>query len=177
MDKEFDIIESVGVLHHMNEPMDGWKVLIDLLKPGGLIKIGLYSDLARQHIEEIRKEISLLNVGISEHDIRKFRQSLSESHHKNHQQLTESYDFFSLSTLRDLIFHVQEHCFTLPQIKNYLNELGLKFCGFENEVATSNFRKLQGNEADICDLLLWDQFEEINPQAFIGMYQFWCQKY
>ncbi len=177
MDKEFEIIESMGVLHHMDEPIAGWRVLIDLLKPGGLMKIGLYSELARQHIKEIRKEISELNVVISEDNIRKFRQSLAESHDKNHQRLIESYDFFSLSTLRDLIFHVQEHCFTLPQIKNYLDELGLKFCGFENEVATSNFKELHGNEADIYDLLLWSQFEEINPQAFFGMYQFWCQKY
>ena len=44
--KEFDIIESVGVLHHMDEPMAGWRVLVDLLKPGGLMKIGLYSEFA-----------------------------------------------------------------------------------------------------------------------------------
>ena len=82
---------------------------------------------------------------------------MAESHDENHQLLTTSPDFFSLSTLRDLIFHVQEHRFTLPQIKNCLNELGLEFCGFENEVATSNFRELHGNEADIYDLELWHQ--------------------
>ena len=37
MDKEFDIIESAGVLHHMDEPMAGWNVLVDLLKPDGLM--------------------------------------------------------------------------------------------------------------------------------------------
>ena len=70
----------------------------------------------------------------------------------------------------------EEHRFTLPQIKNCLDELGLKFCGFEDKVATSNFRELHGNEADIYDLELWHQFEERNPLAFVGMYQFWCQK-
>jgi len=176
MGKEFDIIESGGVLHHMDEPMAGWRVLVDLLKPGGLMKIGLYSELARQYIVEVRKEITALGVGTSEADIRKFRQSLAESHDKNHQLLTTTSDFFSLSTLRDLIFHVQEHRFTLQQIKNCLDELGLKFCGFENKVATSNFRELHRNEADIYDLELWHQYEERNPRAFFGMYQFWCQK-
>ena len=70
----------------------------------------------------------------------------------------------------------EEHRFTVPQIKNCLDELGLKFCGFEDKVATSNFRELHGNEADIYDLELWHQFEERNPRAFVGMYQFWCQK-
>ena len=174
--KEFDIIESVGVLHHMDEPMAGWRILAGLLKPGGLMKIGLYSELARQHIVEIRKEITALGVGTSESDIRKFRQSLAESDDENHQLLITSGDFSSLSTIRDLLFHVQEHRFTLPQIKNCLDELGLKFCGFEDNEAILNFRELHGKEADIYDLELWHQYEERNPRAFSGMYQFWCQK-
>ena len=176
MDKKFDIIESAGVLHHMDKPMAGWRVLVNLLKPGGLMKIGLYSELARQHIVEIRKEITALGVRASEADIRKFRQSLAESHSENHQLLTKSSDFFSLSMMRDLIFHVQEHRFTLPQIKNCLDELGLKFCGFDDKDVISNFRKLHGKEADIYDLELWHQYEKSNPRAFAGMYQFWCQK-
>ena len=174
--KKFDIIESVGVLHHMDEPMDGWKVLTDILKPSGLMKIGLYSELARKNIEEVRKEITLGKVGTSEADIRNFRQSLVESQEKHHQQLTMSNDFFSLSTLRDLIFHVQEHRFTLPQIKNCLEKLGLKFCGFEDIDIISNFRKFHGKEADIHDLALWHQYEENNSRSFGGMYIFWCQK-
>ncbi len=176
MGKEFDIIESGGVLHHMHEPMAGWRVLVNLLKPDGLMKIGLYSELARHHIVETRKEIKALGVGKSEADIRKFRQSLVESYDENHQRLTTGGDFFSLSTLRDLIFHVQEHRFTLPQIKSCLDELGLEFCGFENKGVISNFRELHSNETDIYDLELWHQFEERNPKAFVGMYQFWCQK-
>ena len=176
MGKEFDIVESAGVLHHMDEPMAGWRVLVDLLKPGGLMKIGLYSENARQHIVEARKEITELRVGTSNADIRKYRQSLIDSHNENYQLLTTSIDFFSLSRLRDLIFHVQEYRFTLPQIKNCLEELGLKFCGFENKFAISNFRELIGNHADIYDLVLWNQYEERNPLAFSGMYQFWCQK-
>ena len=176
LEQEFDIIESAGVLHHMDEPMAGWRVLTDLLKPGGLMMIGLYSELARQHIVEVRKEITALRLGTSEAEIREFRRLLAESNNENHQLLTKSSDFFSLSQLRDLIFHVQEHRFTLPQIKNSLDELGLKFCGFVTKDAISNFKELHGEEADIFDLTLWHQYEESNPSTFIGMYEFWCQK-
>jgi len=136
----------------------------------------LYSELARHPIVEVRKEITSQKVGTSDVDIREFRRSLVESNDENHQQLTNWNDFFSISMLRDLIFHVQEHHFTLPQIKKCLDELGLKFCGFINKDAISNFRKLHGEEADINDLALWHQYEESNPWAFIGMYQFYCQK-
>ena len=42
----FDIIESVGVLHHMDDPLTGWKVLVDRLRSGGLMKVGLYNSPA-----------------------------------------------------------------------------------------------------------------------------------
>ena len=63
-----------------------------------------------------------------------------------------------------------------PQISHCLNELGLKFCGFENKEAISNFKKLQKNDFDLYDLELWHQYEKQNPLTFAGMYEFWCQK-
>ena len=174
--QEFDIIESSGVLHHMNDPMAGWRVLVDLLKAGGLMKIGLYSELARRNIVRVRGEIASSRVGTSKSEIREFRQSLVESHDEQHKLLRCSPDFFSLSTLRDLIFHVQEHRFTLPQIQNSLDELGLQFCGFEDKDIVGGFKRSFGKDSDACDLSLWHQFEEENPSAFVGMYQFWCQK-
>ena len=176
IDKEFDIIESGGVLHHMKEPMAGWRVLVNLLKSGGLMRIGLYSEFARRHIVAVRKEINLLGVGASESAIRKFRQSLLESNNEDHRRLTESNDFYSLSMLRDLIFHVQEHRFTIPQIASCLDELGLKFCGFEGEDTNKQFEVFHGEAADPYDLTQWHQFEESNPDTFFGMYNFWCQK-
>tara|TARA_B100000965_G_scaffold399657_1_gene420017 strand:- start:102 stop:587 length:486 start_codon:yes stop_codon:yes gene_type:complete len=160
----------------MDEPIAGWKVLTDLLNRDGLMRIGLYSELARQEIVKIRKEITLQKVGTSESEIREFRQSLAKSNDRDHQQLTKSSDFYSLSTLRDLIFHVQEHRFTLPQIKNCLDELGLKFCGFINKDTILNFKNFHGKGADIYNLELWNQYEKSNPRIFAAMYQFWCQK-
>ena len=176
LDREFDIIESAGVLHHMDDPMAGWKVLTDLLKPGGLMRIALYSESARSDIVKIRAEIASLRLGDSEAEIRTFRRSLLESHNEHHRRLSMGRDFFSLSTLRDLIFHVQEHRFTLPQIQDCLDELGLKFCGFDNNNLISKFRDSHDYGSDIYDLRLWHQFEKSNPRTFIGMYQFWCQK-
>ena len=34
LERQFDIIESVGVLHHMDDPLAGWKVLVDRLRTG-----------------------------------------------------------------------------------------------------------------------------------------------
>ena len=176
LERKFDIIECVGVLHHTDNPMVGWQILAGLLKPGGLMKIGLYSDLARKVIAQIREQIASLKVETSEIDIRNFRQLLVNSNDTKKQVLAESNDFYSLSTLRDLIFHTQEHRFTLPQIEKCLNEVDLKFCGFEDKDAIASFRELHGSNANIHDMALWQKFEKKNPNAFARMYQFWCQK-
>lgn len=176
LDKQFDIIESVGVLHHMNDPMAGWKALVDCLKDGGVMKIGLYSELARKQIVEIRNEISRLGIGSSDAEMRSFRQALIEPERDCFEEIRYSSNFYSLSELRDLLFHIQEHRFDIPQINECLDKLGLKFCGFNKKAAVQKFRQSNNEPKDLYDLYKWQRFEEANPDTFAGMYQFWCQK-
>ena len=175
-DRQFDIIESSGVLHHMNDPMAGWRVLTDCLKKGGLMKIGLYSELARQDIVKLRKEIKQSGKGSSDDVMRSFRDRIIGSDKEHHKQILISSDFYSLSTLKDLLFHVQEHRFTIPQIKKCLAELGLKFCGFEAESIMLDFKLENTGADDPYNLDKWNDYEQANPNIFRGMYQFWCQK-
>ncbi len=176
LNKKFDIIECGGVLHHMDNPMEGWKVLTDCLKPGGLMMIGLYSELARQHIVKIIEEISQTGIGSSDVEMRSFRDMIIKSDKDHHKLIIESPAFYSLSTIKDLLFHVQEHRFTIPLIKDHLNKLGLKFCGFESSKIVSHFKLTNKNEEDPYNLDKWHVYEEANPSAFAGMYQFYCQK-
>ena len=174
--RQFDIVESSGVLHHMSDPMAGWKVLTDCLKPGGLMKIGLYSDLARQNIVEMRREITEAGIGSTESEMKSFRKMVITSDQKHHNEIVNSPDFYSLSTLRDLLFHVQEHRFTIPQIKDCLLQLGLEFSGFDTDQIVTTFRLANTDTDDLYDLDKWHAFEVTNPGIFAGMYQFWCQK-
>ena len=174
--KQFDIIESAGVLHHMNDPMAGWKVLTDCLKPGGLMRIALYSDLARQSVVKIRAEIARSGSAPTIDNIISFRKRIIAAEDKFSEQIKTWSDFYSVSELRDLLFHVQEHRFTLSQIKDCLAELGLQFCGFESERNISKFKALSPKKDSVYDLEQWQIFERNNPNIFTGMYQFWCQK-
>ena len=176
LNKTFDIIESSGVLHHMEKPMAGWKVLVSCLKVGGLMKIGLYSELARQHIAKMREEIQQLNMGTDHIGMKRFRNGVIRSKAPHHQLIISSPDFHSMGSLRDLLFHVQEHRFTIPQIQHCLTKLGLKFCGFEVGIITQDFKRTNPGEDDAYDLIKWHTYEQAHPHAFAGMYQFWCQK-
>ena len=173
LEKNFDIIESVGVLHHMNDPMSGWRILTDLLNPGGLMRIGLYSEIGRSFIIRILEEIKDLGTGLTNSSLKAIRHKLI---HSDNKRLLLAHDFYSLSNLRDLLFHVQEHRFNLPQIKQCLDELGLEFCGFEDTNIMKNFRRNNPDPDELYNLDKWDLYEKYNPNLFEGMYHFWCQK-
>ena len=93
------------------------------------------------------------------------------------EQFLRSRDFYSMSACRDLLFHVQEHRFTVPQIKVILAQLGLKFIGFvvEPEAAAEYARLFPDDPAKI-DLDHWHVFETGRPNTFARMYQFWVQR-
>lgn len=140
------------------------------------MKIGLYSKHARQHIEKIRAEIQNAKIETNPDNIKAFRNSVLRSDKKHHRKITASNDFFCMSSCRDLLFHVQEHTFTIPMIADYLAKLDLVFCGFEGDQAIKSFEKENLATQDLHDLDIWDAFERSNPDIFSGMYQFWCQK-
>jgi hypothetical protein len=88
-------------------------------------------------------------------------------------------DFFSLSDCRDLLFHVHERQLTIPQLKDFIAQLGLTFVGFEFSPfeAHLHYRNVFArNGWSIGDLDRWDAFERANPDLFAGMYVFWVQK-
>ena len=140
------------------------------------MNIGLYSELARQHIVQIRDEIQALGLQPNESDIKTYRQKILDSDKAHHQLIRRTQDFFSLSEFRDLLFHVQEHRFTIPQIESCLKTLNLTFSGFETTRFVQSFRESNPGDEDLYDLSKWGAYEQKNPSTFARMYQFWCQK-
>ena len=176
--RDFDVIESIGVLHHMADPYAGWKVLLSRLRPSGFMWLGFYSETARRNIVEARARIAQQGLGASPDDIRKFRQQLADSGEDAvFASALKSEDFFSVSACRDLIFHAQEHRLTLPAIDKFLKENNLKFLGFElDDLVLGAYRQRFPQDQAATDLANWDIFEQENPGMFAAMYVFWIQK-
>ena len=174
--QNFDLIESSGVLHHLADWARGWRVLVSLLRPGGLMNIGLYSASARTDIRAARAFIAQRGYGRSADDIRRCRQEiLGFTEGTPLRNVTKFSDFFSTSDCRDLLFHVQEHQLTIPQIKAFLQDNGLAFIGFAGEPSQA-YRARYPDERTLADLDRWHGLEIENPYLFVGMYQFWVQK-
>ena len=177
LDRRFDMIESSGVLHHLADPMRGWDRLLGLLKPGGVMRLGLYSELGRTNIVALHRIIAERGYTAAPDDIRRFRQDVISGPQDRFAAILHSPNFYSLSACRDLLFHVQEHRLTLPQIGAFLSGHGLTFIGFELDAATlARYRAAFPDDKGLTDLAAWHRFETANPDTFRGMYQFWVQK-
>lgn len=185
--RRFDVIESIGVIHHMADPDAGLASLAGALEPGGLIRLGLYSEHARQEIVAARARIAALGLDSSAPSIRRFRHLLlTDPAQRDLSALTDWDDFFTISAARDLMFHVQEHRYTVPKIQALLRGCGLRFVGFEflagfsrsqvpSQAIRDRYRALFPDDPAMASLENWARFEARHPDAFQG-YTLWAQK-
>ena len=96
---------------------------------------------------------------------------------ENFARIFRMSDFYSTSECRDLLFHVQEHCMTLVEIRDFLGKNGLAFLGFEiSPNVLHAYRVRFPEDRTATNLNQWNIFENENPDTFIGMYNFWVQK-
>jgi Flp pilus assembly protein TadD/SAM-dependent methyltransferase len=175
--RSFDLIECRGVLHHLEDPFAGWRALLSVLRPNGIMAIALYSELARQHLEPARQWIAAHGYRPTAEDIRRFRQDIMD--HANREPfegVLDSSDFFTTSSCRDLLFHVREHRFTLPQIDTFLRSNRLRLLGLELPAALAHrYAARYPQDRPMTNLDFWNEFEHEYPETFGGMYHFWLQ--
>jgi len=168
----------VGVLHHLRDPWEGLRALCRLGRPGAVLKLGFYSARSRADVNQARQLVRERGIPATPSAIRAFRQHiLAQAANFPLRSLLRYRDFFSMSECRDLLFHVQEHRFTIPWIKEFLDSEGLAFLGFEfNAGALQDLRMKFPSARAVTDLASWDAFERVHPKTFVGMYQFWCHR-
>ncbi len=175
--KKFDIILCSGVLHHMDDPSKGLKTLLRILKNNGFLKLGLYSELARQVIVKARNYISSKELKTNEDNIRNFRQKIISGELSELKSFQSIGDFYSLSEFRDLCFHAQEHRFTMNKLQKTLKSNELEFLGFLlPKPVQSLYKQYFPEDKKQTSLQNWAKFEVKHPTTFTGMYQFWVSK-
>lgn len=176
LEERFDVIECAGVLHHLNDPVAGWRVLTGLLAPGGKMKVALYSEIARRGVVAARRLIAERGFAADLRGTRAARAAILALPPDDPARLVAGADdFHTLSGCRDLLFHVQEHRYTLTRIEAILGALELEFLGFEFEFGTTlfDYRREFPLDPAAISLANWTEFETRHPDTFNAMYQFW----
>jgi SAM-dependent methyltransferase len=176
--REFDYVDASGVLHHLADPWEGWRTLLALLRPGGVMLVGFYSELARQGIVAGRRLIADRGYRPIPQDIRHCREEMMAADDGSLlKSVIQWNDFFAMNECRDLLFHMQEHHTTLREIKLFLAAAGVQFGGFMLDAPTiQRFATRFPGPAAMTNLDCWQAFEAEAPNTFSAMYQFWVHK-
>ena len=168
-----EYIVSSGVLHHLADPFQGWRTLRGLLAPEGLMKIALYSGLASRHVLKAQAVARALGYD----DLKQFRKdgpALLDPETLHH--LVSLGDYYNLSMYKDLLFHVQDHHFSIPQLAGMLEKLELEFAGFHvSPAVTEAYLKQHPDDPRQTDWQHWHDFEIGHPDTFRSMYMLWCR--
>ncbi|WP_293902721.1 class I SAM-dependent methyltransferase [Phenylobacterium sp.] len=170
----FDVIECSGVLHHLADPFEGARVLAGLLRPGGVMKLGLYSATARRGL----KAAKVLAKSYTPGTVRALRQAIVAAPEADPVKGAMRFsDFYAASSCRDLLMHVQEHEMEIADLARMIGENGLRFLGFTVAAdVRAAYRQMFPDDPGATDLDRWAEFERRWPMTFGGMYQFWVHK-
>ncbi|MGG6263374.1 class I SAM-dependent methyltransferase [Leptolyngbya sp. AN03gr2] len=135
---QFDLINCVGVLHHLPDPIRGIRSLATKLAPGGLMHIFVYSELGRREIQLMQEAIALLQS-----DRSNYREGVAigrqifASLPPNNRLVRREQERWSMENTRDECFadmyvHPREVDYNIQTLFELIDASGLKFLGFSN---------------------------------------------
>ena len=139
LDGEFDLINCVGVLHHLPDPIKGIKSLAKKLAPGGLMHIFVYAELGRWEIQLMQQAIALLQGELrgDYQDGVKVGRELFATLPENNRIVKREKERWILENHRDECFadmyvHPQEIDYNTGTLFELIDASGLEFLGFSN---------------------------------------------
>jgi len=137
LDKQFQYINCVGVLHHLPDPKAGLRALASVLAPGGLMHIFVYAQWGRWEIRLMQKAIRLLQpAGDYRAGVALGRQLFAHLPADNRLVRRErerwALDNVQDATFADMYVHPQEIDYTVQTLFDLIADSGLEFLGFSN---------------------------------------------
>lgn len=152
---EFDLINCVGVLHHLPDPIKGIQSLSKKLAPSGLFHIFVYAELGRWEIRLMQEAIALLQ-GEKRGDYtdgvkvgRDIFASLPEDNPLVQREKTRwSMENHKDESFADMYVHPQEVDYNINTLFKFIEASGLEFIGFSNPQFWQ-LERLLGNSPDL----------------------------
>jgi SAM-dependent methyltransferase len=131
--RDFDLVVSTGVLHHMADPVVGMKALADCVRPDGAIGVMLYARYGRIGVELLESVFS--DIGLRQDDtsvqIVKDTIALLAPDHPIHGYLRVADDLSASDAgLVDTFLHGRQRSYTVDECVDLVTSAGLVFQGW-----------------------------------------------
>ena len=128
----FDFIESVGVLHHLENPAAGLAALTAVLKDDGVMNIMLYASYGRESIYQIQRLMRIINK--DEPDMQRKVDNCKTvlTHASQSNAFICAQDIFNDAAnfgdvgIYDLFLHSHDVAYSVPEIYQFLAGSGLQ---------------------------------------------------
>jgi len=129
LDRQFDLIVSTGVLHHLADPETGLRALGSALKPDGAIYLMMYAPYGRAGIYLLQEYCRKLGIGTSEREIGELKAVVEAlpRHHPLAPLLGASRDFQNADALADALLNPRDRSFSVPELLRAVAANGLAF--------------------------------------------------
>ena len=120
----YHFIDAFGVLHHLDDPLAGFRALEARLAPGGILRVMVYGRYARQEAESIRRACRLMRI----RDVSTLKRLLHRAPKGSRirDYLAASWEARTDTGLADLFLHPCVHTYRIDEFLAVIAQTGLK---------------------------------------------------
>jgi ubiquinone/menaquinone biosynthesis C-methylase UbiE len=133
---KFDYINCSGVLHHLQFPPEGLKVLKDSLTDHGGMGIMIYAKYGRTGVYHVQEIMRMVNEGVTNRveEIMNGKTIINALPATNWfmraQELLGDHVHFGDIGLYDMFLHKQDRAYSIPEMYEFIETAGLNFVEF-----------------------------------------------
>ena len=127
--RDFDLVVSTGVLHHMNEPKIGMKAIADVLRPEGVAAIMLYARYGRAGVELMQAVFRELGLRQDEKSLQMVKTAIASlgAQHPLRGYMTIAPDLAFDTGLVDTFLHGRDRSYTVEDCLDLVASAGMVF--------------------------------------------------
>jgi ubiquinone/menaquinone biosynthesis C-methylase UbiE len=135
---QFDFINCIGVLHHLESPDDGLKILQQALKPNGGMNIMVYAQIGRTGVYHIQEMMRMVNRGEKsrQQEVKNGWTMINALPNTNWysrgKELLQDHIHHGDVGMYDMFLHKQDRAYTVPELYEFVEKAGLNFVDFNS---------------------------------------------
>ena len=129
LDRDFDLIITTGVLHHMADPAAGMRALAERLRRDGVLAVMLYADYGRIGVQMMQSVFKDLGLQQDEASLEVVRDAISQLGplHPLASYLQIAPDLGDDAGVVDTFLHGREEAYSIDECRALVEESGLVF--------------------------------------------------
>lgn len=169
--RDFDLIVSTGVLHHLADPLAGLKALGGCLRSDGALGVMLYAKYGRIGVDMLESAFRDLGLVQDDASVQLVKEAIAvlPADHPVRPYLKSAHDLLSDGALVDTFLHSRQCSYTVEECLDLVGSAGLAFQGWFHKTPyyphdfvapASHFQALLNR---LPEARLWSVMERLQP--------------